>query len=135
MLVDSSVWIPYLRGDDTPIVGTLVTALKRAEPVWLAPPMLQEVLQGAANAERFARWARVLGELPLLTTPDQRATAREAALLYARCRWAGITPRSANNCLIAAYAINHGVPLLQDDRDFPAIVSVEPTLVLRPAST
>jgi hypothetical protein len=130
MLVDSSVWIPFLRGDPTPAVGLLVATLQRGEAVWLAPPILQEVLQGAENAERFARWDRVLGELPLLTQADARTTARQAALLYARCRWAGVTPRSANDCLIAVHAISHGVPLLQNDRDFPAIARVEPALVL-----
>jgi len=132
MLVDSSVWIPFLRGDDAPGVALLVTALKRGDAVWLAPPILQEVLQGADNAERFDRWDRDLGELPLLTEPDPRATARKAALLYARCRWAGITPRSANDCLIAVHALSHNVPLLQNDRDFVAIARVEPALVLIP---
>jgi predicted nucleic acid-binding protein len=130
MLVDSSIWIPFLRGDRAPGVRLLVETLKRGEPVWLAPPILREVLQGAENAERFARWDRVLGELPLLAQLDPRATARQAALLYARCRWAGITPRSANDCLIAVYAISHVVPLLHNDRDFGAIARVEPTLAL-----
>jgi predicted nucleic acid-binding protein len=130
MLVDSSIWIPFLRGAETPGVPLLIAALKRRDAVWVAPPILQEVLQGADNAERFARWDRVLGELPMLTEPDPRATVRNAALLYARCRWAGITPRSANDCLIAVHALSHGVPLLQNDRDFAAIARIEPALVL-----
>ena len=44
MLVDSSVWIAYLRGDNLVEVALLFEALERAEPVWLAPPILQEVL-------------------------------------------------------------------------------------------
>src|SRR2546430_12367618 len=60
MLVDSSVWISFLRGDTTAEVALLVKALERAEPVWLAPPILQEVLQGADSPERFARWDRIL---------------------------------------------------------------------------
>ena len=101
MLVDSSVWIPFLRGDVTPEVELLSGALEQANPVWLAPPILQEVLQGADSAERFARWDRVLGELPMVPEGNARETARGAALLYARCRWQGVTPRSANDCLIA----------------------------------
>jgi len=55
MLVDSSVWIAYLRGDNLIEVDLLVEALEQGAPVWLAPPILQEVLQGADSAARFAR--------------------------------------------------------------------------------
>ena len=54
MLVDSSVWIPFLRGDVLTEVDILVDALDRAQPVWLVATILQEVLQGADRPERFA---------------------------------------------------------------------------------
>jgi predicted nucleic acid-binding protein len=130
MLVDSSVWIAYLRGDSLIEVELLTTALERGESIWLAPPILQEVLQGADSPERFKRWDRVLGELPMVIAPDVREAARSAAYLYARCRWAGVTPRSANDCLIATHAIFGGVPLLHHDRDFDLIAGVEPKLIL-----
>ena len=135
MLVDSSVWVSFLRGDLMAEVDILVTALERGDTVWLAPPILQEVLQDADSQERFARWDRIIGELPMLVVKDSAATAREAAHLYARCRWAGFTPRSANDCLIAVYAINGRMPLLHRDRDFVEIAGIEPKLVLLPATT
>ena len=106
MLVDSSVWIAYLRGENLIEVQMLSDALEQGAPVWLAPPILQEVLQGADGPDRFTRWDRVLGELPMVIAPDARQAARSAAHLYARCRWAGVTPRSANDCLIATHAIS-----------------------------
>lgn len=130
MLVDSSVWIAYLRGDSLPEVDLLVQALKCQEPVWLAPPILQEILQGAESPDRFTRWDRVLGELPMVVESDAREAARSAAHLYARCRWAGVTPRSANDCLIAIHAIRSGMPLLHRDRDFALIAGIEPKLNL-----
>ena len=130
MLVDSSVWIAYLRGDNLVEVDLLTNILEKGEPVWLAPPILQEVLQGADSPDRFTRWDRVLGELPIVIAPDAREAARRAAHLYARCRWAGVTPRSANDCLIATYAILGGMPLLHRDRDFDLIAGVEPKLIL-----
>lgn len=130
MLVDSSVWIAYLRGDNLAEVALLSEALERGEPVWLAPPILQEVLQGADSPDRFTRWNRVLGELPMVIVPDPREAARSAAHLYARCRWAGVTPRSANDCLIATHAIHASMPLLHRDRDFGLIAGVEPKLML-----
>jgi predicted nucleic acid-binding protein len=130
MLVDSSVWIAYLRGDDLAEVALLTEALERGEPVWLAPPILQEVLQGADSPDRFARWDRILGELPMVIAPDAREAARSAAHLYARCRSGGVTPRSANDCLIATHAIFASMPLLHRDRDFDWIAGVEPKLRL-----
>lgn len=130
MLVDSSVWIAYLRGDNLIEVELLTEALNQGEPVWLAPPILQEVLQGADSPQRFSRWDRVLSELPMVIAPDAREAARSAAHLYARCRWAGVTPRSANDCLIATHAILGRMPLLHRDRDFELIARVEPRLIL-----
>jgi hypothetical protein len=130
MLVDSSVWIAYLRGEDLREVEMLIEALERGEPVWLAPPILQEVLQGADSPDRFGRWDRVLGELPMVMAPDAREAARDAARLYARCRWAGVTPRSANDCLIATHAITNDMPLLHRDWDFELIAGIEPKLRL-----
>jgi predicted nucleic acid-binding protein len=132
MLVDSSVWIPFLRGDSTTEVSILSDALNGKQSVWIAPPILQEVLQGADSLERFSKWERVFGELPLLVEPDARAAAAAAAQLYARCRWKGITPRSTNDCSIALYAVSNNIPLLHCDRDFPLIATVEPKLTLLP---
>lgn len=129
MLVDSSVWIAYLRGDNLIEVELLTEALEHGDPVWISPPILQEVLQGADSPERFSRWERVLGELPMVIAPDSREAARSAAHLYGRCRWAGVTP-TANDCLIATHAILGGMPLLHRDRDFGLIAGVEPKLVL-----
>ena len=86
MLVDSSMWIAYLRGDNLIEVELLAKALEHGESVWLAPPILQEVLQGADSPDRFNRWDRVLGELPMVIAPDAREAARGAAHLCARCR-------------------------------------------------
>ena len=130
MIVDSSVWIAYLRGDNLVEGEMLTQALEQGEPVWLAPPILQEVLQGADGPGRFRRWDRVLGELPMVIAPDTREAARSAAHLYARCRWAGVTPHSANDCLIATHAIFASMPLLHRDRDFGLIARVEPKLML-----
>ena len=132
MLVDSSVWIPFLRGESVGEVELLAEALERGDPVWLVPAILQEVLQGADSPGRFARWERVLGGLPMFVGSDARSSARDAAHLYARCRWAGITPRSANDCQIAVAAIAARMPILHRDRDFLAIARIEPQLALLP---
>jgi predicted nucleic acid-binding protein len=130
MLVDSSVWIDFLRATETTETRLLVESMRGGDPVWTAPPILQEVLQGADTPQRFTKWDRILGELPLVNEPDMRALTRQAARLYATCRWKGITPRSANDCLIATYAIRSEMPLLHSDRDFVAIAKIEHRLKL-----
>jgi len=133
MLVDSSVWVDFLRGGQAQETLFLRDSLKRGDPVWLAAPILQEVLQGAESQQRFGKWDRALGELPMVQDADSRGLARAAARLYARCRWQGFTPRSTNDCLIAAYAIRFGLPLLHRDRDFDQIAAIEHGLkLLRP---
>ena len=133
MLVDSSVWIDFLRGGSEPETLFLKASLDRGDPVWLAAPILQEVLQGADSRQRFGKWDGALGELPMVQDTDLRGLTRAAALLYARCRWQAFTPRSANDCLIAAYAIRFELPLLHRDRDFEQIAIIEPALkLLRP---
>lgn len=134
MLVDSSVWIDFLRGTSTAETRLLLRSLERGGPVWTAPPILQEVLQGAESQQRFEKWDRTLGEMAMLTDPDVRSLVRTAAQLYARCRWHGVTPRSANDCLIAQYAVRGDMPLLHSDRDFISIARLEPRLkLLEPA--
>ena len=90
----------------------------------------QEVLQGAADPGHFMRLQTQLDQVPAFLPADMRETARQAALLYARCRWKGITLRSPNDCLIAACAIEAGEPLLHADRDFEHIATVDPRLRL-----
>jgi hypothetical protein len=63
MLVDSSVWIDFLRGGRAVETLVLKTSLERGDSVWLAPPILQEVLQGADSQQRFDKWDAALGGL------------------------------------------------------------------------
>ena len=88
----------------------------------------QEVLQGAPNRAGFIRLQSFLDELMTWRPDDPREIVRDAALLYANCRWRGITVRSPNDCLIAACAIAAAEPLLHADRDFDLIATVEPGL-------
>ena len=130
MIVDSSVWIAHLRGTNSPAARRLAAALTRKEPIGLPDIVLTEVLRGARDVSAFLQLERALLTFPRFVTADPRQLARNAAHLYARCRWAGFTPRSGNDCLIACCAIEAGEPLLHEDRDFRSIAELEPALVL-----
>lgn len=98
------------------------------EETCIAPVILQEILQGARSEADLSLLRERFSALPVLD--NSAGTYALAGTLYARCRWAGVTPRSPHDCLIAQTAIEHDVPLLQDDRDFALIAAVAPELRL-----
>jgi predicted nucleic acid-binding protein len=123
-LVDTSVWVDYLRGEATSQIRTLKDLLSGEEIVGIAPIILQEILQGADSAERFETWRKVFSELFCYLQKDPVKSHVAAARLYQECRKAGKTPRSSNDCLIAQIAIENDLTLLHHDREFNAIASV-----------
>jgi hypothetical protein len=129
-LVDTSVWVDYLRGKATPPIRALKELLPGDQIVGVAPIILQEVLQGADSNERFEKWRKFFAGLCCYTVRDPVASHVEAARMYQSCRRAGTTPRSSNDCLIARIAVEHALVLLHDDRDFEAIAAVIPDLRL-----
>ena len=131
-LVDTSVWVDYLRGKATPQVRALKELLAGEEIVGVAPIILQEILQGADSDQRFEKWRKYFSGLCCYAPMDPVESHVAAARLYQACRRAGKTPRSSNDCLIAQIAIEHRLALLQDDRDFGAIAAVTPELRLYP---
>jgi len=131
VLVDSSVWIDLLRGRATSPVAAL-RSLLAADEAALAPVIYQEILQGAASPEHFAKLRDYFGSLPFLLPTHPIETYGAAAQLYVACRKVGITPRSPHDCLVACIAAEHAVPLLHDDRDFEALARVEKGLKFHP---
>ncbi len=127
MLVDTSVWILWLRGQETAATRRLDLLLEEGE-AWLAPVGFQELLQGTRSPLDLERLrSEFVGQPFLPVTLESHARAGE---LYARCRWQGITIRSPHDCLIAALAMEHELYLLQEDRDFERIAEVAPDLRL-----
>ena len=131
-LVDTSVWVDYLRGKATPRVGALKDLLGGDQIVGVAPIILQEILQGADTEERFEKWRKYFTGLCCYAPRDSTAAHIDAARMYLSCRRAGKTPRSSNDCLIARIAMEHALVLLHDDRDFDTIAAVTPELRLYP---
>ena len=130
MIADTSAWIEYLRATGSFAHRALARALRSHEAVWITDVIFQEVLQGARDTANFVRLEQALGRLPFFQPESTRDLARDAALLYARCRWRGLTVRSPNDCLIALSSVLSGQPLLAHDRDYAAIIRIEPRLQL-----
>ena len=124
------VWIDYLGGSETEAVGRFAEALERGYPVGLTGVIYQEVLQGVSSESEFERVSEYLGSQTFYHPVDHVESYTEAARMYFDCRRAGVTIRSAVDCLIARVAIEHGLILLHDDRDFEKMAGVVPELDL-----
>lgn len=123
-LVDTSVWIGYMGEEENDATGRFVEIVERGHPFGITGVIYQEVLQGAVSQAKFDYLAEYLSTQRFYTLQDPVASYREAALIYVRCRRAGVTVRSAIDCLIARVAIEHDLVLLHDDRDFENMAKV-----------
>ncbi len=116
ILVDSSVWIDYLRNRDT--AGTKkLDEFAEAQVVLIGDIILLEVLQGArddVHARRLERDLRRFNVVPLLSPEMAPRAARNCRTL----RGLGITVRKTTDIIIGTYCLEHGHTLLHDDRDF-----------------
>jgi predicted nucleic acid-binding protein len=123
ILADTSAWIEYDRATGS-AVDQRITALIAADgSLVVTEPVLMEVVAGARSTARENHLRRLLlrgGLLPFDAVTDFDA----AALIYRRCRQAGITPRGLIDCMIAAVAWRHGADLLCCDVDLERVATV-----------
>ena len=124
LLVDTSVWIGFLRGTNSESVERFKSVLMRGEPVGITGVIYQEILQGADSVERYEEYKDYFGSQPFFHPRDLVASYAEAARLFFLCRRNGVTIRSTADCLIAQIAIEHDLVLLHDDRDFDHMAQV-----------
>jgi predicted nucleic acid-binding protein len=124
-LIDTSVWIDSLRQTDNAPARFFRSLIADRAPYGITGVIYQEVLQGARGEQDFEQLRSHLGSLTFWHPLDPVETYAEAADLYRRCRMRGVTVRSTLDCLIARLAIEHGLLLVHNDRDFDHISSVE----------
>ena len=120
ILVDSSVWIDYFRGTQTPETDRL-DALLGKEPVATGDLILAEVLQGFGSVRDFNQGREVLTSLPVIELVGANI-ALQAARNFRTLRSRGITVRKTIDTLIATHCIENGLRLLYSDRDFDPFV-------------
>lgn len=130
-LVDTSVWVDFLKGQDCLETHWLRTAIAEGLPVVVPGLVVTEVLRGLSSERDAGTLERLLEEFPAapaLGDEDYRGAAR----LYRDCRSKGVTIASTVDCLIAQLAIRHRFLLLTRDRGFEAVARVAPLRLLRP---
>lgn len=122
--VDTSVWIDWFAGRDTPAVRFLADHLEHvSEDFALVDVTLTEILQGLRTEADARRVERDLASFEVLRLQDL-ADVRAAAGLYRAARRQGLTVRSTIDCLIAAVCIREDVALLHNDVDFDRLAEL-----------
>jgi predicted nucleic acid-binding protein len=118
ILVDSSVWIDYFRGQPTPQTDRL-DALLISEPLVIGDLVLAEVLQGFTSERDFNTARQFLSNLRQVEIGGFEI-AIQAARNFRALRALGITVRKTIDTLIATRCIESDLILLHSDRDFDA---------------
>lgn len=116
VLVDSTVWIDFLRGRETEQTRKLEQCLDRRDDLCCCGFVVAEVLQGIRDEREYVATKRQLDGLVYLD--DDRSTFELGATIYRELRRKGVTIRNSIDCLIAAVVVQHGAHLLENDRDY-----------------
>jgi predicted nucleic acid-binding protein len=116
VLVDTSVWVDYFNGAQTPQTDYLHQLLGSGR-LLTGDLILAELLQGFIRDTDYRTARKLLLELPCVDLVG-RESALLAADYYRRLRKRGVTVRKTIDVLIGAYCIRHNHELLHADRDF-----------------
>lgn len=132
ILVDTSAWVEYDRATGSRADVRLAELISAGGDLATTEPVIMEVAAGARDDRSEAELRRLLLRFRLLGV-EPAADFDGAAMIYRRCRRAGITPRGLIDCLIASVALRQGAALLAHDADLAHIARVV-ELKLDPAS-
>jgi hypothetical protein len=130
IIVDTTVWIDYLRGRSTKETEWFEHELER-QRLGLTDLILCEILQGISDESSFQR---VLGELLRFEIYDTGgkdlavATARNSRILRQR----GRTVRKTIDAVIATFCLRQKYSLLHCDRDYDHFEEILGLSVIHP---
>ncbi len=116
VLVDTTVWIDFFSGQSQQHVKILERLITERDDVCICGIILTEILQGVREDAAYKKIKQLLENLIFL--PLQYSSFLLAAEIYRKLRRKGITIRKTMDCMIAAAAIEHAIPLLHNDKDF-----------------
>jgi hypothetical protein len=130
VIVDTTVWIDYLRGTDNAETLWLESELTR-QRLGLIDLILCEVLQGVRNPSVFEEVRGELLNFHVFET-GSKDLAIDSANNYRKLRDQGYTVRSTIDCLIASFCMHAGHELLHRDRDFDSFETALGLRVIHP---
>jgi len=119
IVVDTSVWINFFKGQQTPATTCLAQTLGH-EHILVGELILCEVLQGARSDQHANELEFSMRQCEFIEMCDGEL-AVAAATHHRRLRSKGITVRQTIDLLIGTYCIMHRHSLLHANRDFDAM--------------
>jgi predicted nucleic acid-binding protein len=122
IIVDTTVWVDYLRGTRNPETEWLEIEADRKR-LGLTDLILCEVLQGVRSEQEFGQVRMELQRFAIFETGGEEL-AIAAATNFRIIRQKGRTVRKTIDCLIATFCLVNGHALLHRDRDFEAFEQV-----------
>ena len=125
ILVDTSVWLDFLRGEKSVQRETLHRLLENEEDIAITEIIFTEILQGIKKDKDFHATKDYLLEFPLYR-PKGIETYLKAVQIYRDCRKKGKTVRKTVDCIIAAISIENDLTLFHKDSDFDLIQACTP---------
>jgi len=128
ILVDTSVWIDFLKSAESREAQKLEQVLEEETDVFTTGLIIQELLSGIKEKRTRNELKRDM-ERFVLVMPTLE-THVHAAEIFDGCCKRGFTIRSNIDCVIAALAIEYDIQLLQKDRDFQYIGEIFPLKLL-----
>ena len=121
ILVDSSVWIDFFRGQRSASGAVLSQCLADSSvEVGMADLVLFEVMRGFREGPVMRQAQALMRALPQVEIGGT-AHALKAAERYRQLRAQGRTVSSPVDVLLASYCITHGHTLLHRDADFESL--------------
>jgi predicted nucleic acid-binding protein len=129
VIVDTTVWIDYLRGTENPETLWLDRELQQ-QRLGMTDLILCEVLQGVREQSIFERVRADLLKFQVFQTGGIEL-AIAAAQNYRELRRRGYTVHKTIDCLIASFCLEAGHELLHRNRDFDCFETVLGLKVVR----
>ena len=115
-IVDTTVWVDYLRGVANPHTDWLDRELSQ-QRLGLTDLILGEILQGIRGNSTFNRVRRDLSKFEIFNTGGEQL-AVASAQNYRSLRAGGHTIRKTMDCLVATFCLANGHFLLHRNQDF-----------------
>ena len=116
VLVDTSVWIDFLKGEEEAVSG--LGALMKTRRIVICGQVKQELLQGSRDAKAFVKLEKEMSIWEY--EAEEPADFVQAARIFSQLRWKGVT-LPPSDCLIASLAMRLKLPVYACDTHFNGI--------------
>jgi len=124
ILVDTSVLVDVLKGAQNEKSALFKSVLTSNLSYGISEYTYLELLQGARNQKEYDNLNEYLLDMNIYMLPKTVEIYEKAANIYFTMRRQGITPRGTIDVLIALTAMEYGLVLLYNDKDFDVMVGM-----------